>query len=134
MTPLSGSTSTALSRISLPAMAFRSSGIPELRKAIAGKLMRDNAVEVDPDKGVIVTPGGKLALYQIAMTLINEGDEVILPEPAWVTYRPVIELAGGTVAPLSLSAENGFTMTAEALNSLITLRTKAIFLNSPSNP
>jgi len=111
-----------------------SSGIPELRKAIAGKLMRDNAVEVDPDKGVIVTPGGKLALYQIAMTLINEGDEVILPEPAWVTYRPVIELAGGTVAPLSLSAENGFTMTAEALNSLITLRTKAIFLNSPSNP
>jgi aspartate aminotransferase len=111
-----------------------SSGIPELRKAIAKKLVQDNGVEVDPEKGIIVTPGGKLALYQVAMTLINEGDEVILPEPAWVTYPPVIELPGGTVVRLNLKAENGFTMTAGALNSLITPRTKAIFLNSPSNP
>lgn len=111
-----------------------SSGIPELRKAIARKLMQDNGVEADPEKGIIVTAGGKLVLYQIAMTLLNEGDEVILPEPAWVTYRPVIELAGGKVVPLNLTADNGFTLSAAALTSLITPRTKAIFLNSPSNP
>src|SRR5512133_647989 len=111
-----------------------STGIPELRKAIADKLLNDNKVEVDPDKGVIVTPGGKLALYQVAMAMINEGDEVILPEPAWVTYRPVIELAGGTVVPIVLRVENGFAITAEMLSKAITPKTKAIFLNSPSNP
>lgn len=111
-----------------------SSGIPELRRAIAKKLLVDNGVEVDPDKGVIVTPGGKLALYATAMTLLNEGDEAILPEPAWVTYPPVIELAGGVTVSLSLYAKNGFSVTAEALNSLITPRGKAIFLNSPNNP
>ena len=111
-----------------------STGIPELRKAIAQKLAADNGVDVDPDKGIIVTTGGKLALYQIAMALINDGDEVILPEPAWVTYRPVIELAGGTVVPLDLTVENGFTITADMLGAAITPKTKAIFLNSPSNP
>ncbi len=111
-----------------------STGIPELRKAIANKLLKDNKVEVDPDKGVIVTPGGKLALYQTAMAMINEGDEVVLPEPAWVTYRPVIELAGGIVVPMVLTVENGFTITPEMLSAAITPKTKAIFLNSPSNP
>ena len=111
-----------------------SSGLPELRKAIARKLSQDNGVEVDPDKGIIVTPGGKLALYATLLTLINEGDEVILPEPAWVTYRPIVQLGDGVTVPLSLTAENGFQLTAEALNSLITPRTKAIVLNTPSNP
>ncbi|HEX9017337.1 MAG TPA: pyridoxal phosphate-dependent aminotransferase [Chloroflexota bacterium] len=111
-----------------------SSGIPELRKAIAQKLAAENGVEADPDRGIIVTTGGKLALYQIAMTLLNEGDEVLLPEPAWVTYRPVIELAGGKVVPLELKVENGFSITREMLSAAITPRTKVIFLNSPSNP
>src|SRR5512133_3652829 len=111
-----------------------SSGIPELRKAIAQKLATDNGIDADPDKGIIVTPGGKLALYQVAMAMINEGDEIILPEPAWVTYRPVIELAGGTVVPLNLTVENGFAVTAEMLAAAITPKTKAIFLNTPSNP
>lgn len=111
-----------------------STGIPELRKAIASKLASENGVDIDTDKGIIVTSGGKLALYQIAMTLINEGDEIILPEPAWVTYRPLIEMAGGKVVPLNLTAANGFSLTAQALNALVTPRTKAIFLNSPCNP
>ncbi len=111
-----------------------SSGIPQLRKAIAQKLARDNGVEVDPDKGIIVTSGGKLALYATLMALINEGDEIILPEPAWVTYRPIIQLAGGTTVPLNLTAENGFSLTAEMLKATVTPRTKAIVVNSPSNP
>ncbi len=111
-----------------------SSGIPQLRKAVAQKLARDNGVEADPDKGIIVTSGGKLALYATLMALINEGDEVILPEPAWVTYRPVIQLAGGTTVPLNLTAENGFSLTAEMLKAVITPRSKALVLNSPSNP
>ena len=111
-----------------------SSGIPELRRAIANKLARENGVQVDPDKGVIVTPGGKLALYATVLALVDEGDEVILPEPAWVSYRPIVQLAGGTTVPLNLTAENGFALKAEALNALITPRTKAIILNSPCNP
>lgn len=111
-----------------------SSGLPDLRKAIARKLAQDNGVEVDPDRGIIVTPGGKLALYAALLALVNEGDEVILPEPAWVTYPPIVYLGGGVTVPLSLTAENGFKLTAEALNGLISPRTKAIIINSPSNP
>ena len=111
-----------------------SSGIPQLRKAIARKLAQENGVEVDPDKGIIVTPGGKLALYATVMALLNEGDEVILPEPAWVTYRPVIQLAGGTTVPLNLTAENGFSITDDMLKAAITPKSKLILLNSPSNP
>ncbi|MHB0868121.1 MAG: pyridoxal phosphate-dependent aminotransferase [Chloroflexota bacterium] len=111
-----------------------STGTPELRKAIAQKLARENGVEVDPDRGVIVTSGGKLALYCSLIALVDEGDEVILPEPAWVTYRPIVQLAGGVTVPLNLTAENGFTLTAEMLQALITPRTKAIVLNSPCNP
>lgn len=111
-----------------------SSGIPQLRKAIARKLAAENGVGVDPDKGVIVTSGGKLALYAALTALINDGDEIILPEPAWVTYRPIVQLAGGVTVPLNLTAENGFSLTAAMLQALITPRTKAIVLNSPSNP
>ena len=111
-----------------------STGIPELRQAIARKLREENGVEVDPDKGIIVTSGGKLALYATIMAIVGEGDEVILPEPAWVSYRPIIQLAGGTTVPLNLTAENGFTLSAETLEALITPKTKMIAINSPSNP
>ncbi|HEX2987171.1 MAG TPA: pyridoxal phosphate-dependent aminotransferase [Chloroflexota bacterium] len=111
-----------------------SSGVPQLRKAIAKKLATDNGVEVDPDKGVIISSGGKLALYCSLSALLNEGDEVILPEPAWVTYRPIIKLAGATTVPLNLTAENGFSLTESALKALVTPKTKAIIVNSPCNP
>jgi len=111
-----------------------SSGIPQLRKAIAKKMAADNGVEVDPDKGIIVTSGGKLALYAALTALLNEGDEVILPEPAWVSYRPIIQLAGATTVPLNLTADSGFSLTESALKALITPRTKLILLNSPCNP
>ncbi len=111
-----------------------SSGIPQLRKAIANKLAKDNGVEVDPDKGIIVTSGGKLALYAAMMALVDEGDEVLLPEPAWVTYRPVVQLAGGSTVPLNLRSENAFSITAEMLKAAITPRTKLIMLNTPANP
>ena len=111
-----------------------SSGIPQLRKAIAKKLATDNGVDVDPDKGIIVTPGGKMALYASIATLLNEGDEVILPEPAWVSYPPIIKMAGGVTVPVNLTAENGFSLTAEMLNEKITSKTKLIIINSPSNP
>ncbi|MCL1904988.1 MAG: pyridoxal phosphate-dependent aminotransferase, partial [Methanomassiliicoccaceae archaeon] len=109
-----------------------SMGIPELRKAIAEKTVRDNKINCTA-KNVLVTPT-KQALFMIALAYLNPGDEVILPDPAWVSYDAVIRLAGAKTVYVPTKFEDNFCMSADMMASAITDRTKMVILNSPSNP
>ena len=111
-----------------------SAGIPSLRKAIAEKLRSDNGVEVDPNGGVIVTPGGKQALFEAALTFVERGVEVMIPEPAWVSYGPMVELAGGTPVPVTLNPDDKWRLTSEALADAWTPAARILLVNSPNNP
>jgi len=115
-------------------------GDPETRTLIAGKLQRENGIEgLTPDH-VIVTVGGKHAVHHVAHALLDppQGgeapDEVVIPTPAWVSYAPVSQLAGGRVVEVPTRAEDDFLLTPEQLDGAITERTRLLFLNSPSNP
>ncbi|MFQ5399033.1 MAG: pyridoxal phosphate-dependent aminotransferase [Anaerolineae bacterium] len=109
-------------------------GIPPLLEAIADKMARDNSIQVNPKTDVVVTPGGKWALFLALSAVINPGDEVLYLEPVWVSYPPMITLAGGTPVPVSLPAEDNFRITADLLRARITPQTKALMVNSPCNP
>ena len=109
-----------------------STGIPELRKAIAEKTVRDNKIKCTA-KNVLVTPT-KHALFMIALAYLDPGDEVILPDPAWVSYEAVIRLAGAKPVYVPTKFEDNFCMTADMMASAITKDTKMLILNSPSNP
>ena len=111
-----------------------SAGIPSLRKAIADKLRADNGIEVDPNGGVIVTPGGKQALFEAALAFVEPGVDVMIPEPAWVSYGPMVELAGGTAVPVSLNPDDNWRLTLEALSEAWTPETRVLLTNSPNNP
>jgi aspartate aminotransferase len=111
-----------------------SAGIPALRKAIADKLRADNGIEVDPNGGVIVTPGGKQALFEAALAFIETGVDVMIPEPAWVSYGPMVELAGGIVVPVPLDPDDSWRLTSEALAEAWTPATRILLINSPNNP
>ncbi|MCC6705801.1 MAG: pyridoxal phosphate-dependent aminotransferase [Thermomicrobiales bacterium] len=111
-----------------------SPGIPPLRKAIAAKLKADNGLEYDWNKEIIVTPGGKASLFQAMLALAEPGVEILVLEPAWVSYVPMIEIAGGTPVTVSLDADDNFRITREKLEQKITSRTRGILLNSPNNP
>ncbi|RLB00762.1 MAG: aspartate aminotransferase, partial [Deltaproteobacteria bacterium] len=108
-------------------------GIEELKEAICEKFERDNGLSYSPEE-VIVTCGGKQALYNLAMALFEEGDEVIVPAPYWVSYPAMIRLAGAEPVIVETSEEEGFKMRPEALEEAVTERTKAVIINSPSNP
>ncbi len=110
-----------------------SAGIPELREAIAEKLKRENNVEYKPSE-VVVTVGAKLALYLIFYALIDDGDEVLLPTPYWVTYEDQIKLCGGRPVYIKLSPQREFKLTYEDVTKNITTKTKLIVINSPANP
>jgi aspartate aminotransferase len=109
------------------------SGIHELRVAIANKLKRENQLEYKPDE-VIVCNGGKHALFNVAMALFEEGDEVIIPAPYWVSYPDQVLLAGAAPVVVSTSEKTNFKITPDDLQKKITPKTKAIILNSPNNP
>ena len=109
-----------------------SQGIPAFRKAIAEKLSRENGLSYDPDREIVATASGKLALYIALESLLDPRDEVLYLEPAWVSYRPLIELVGG--CPVSLSPADNFAVRSTLLERKITPRTKAILINSPNNP
>lgn len=109
-------------------------GINPLLEAIAVKMEQDNGILVDPKSDVIVTPGGKWALYLALAAVLNPGDEVIILEPVWVSYPPMVTLAGGTPVPVSLPAADNFRVTADLIRASVTPRTKAIMINSPCNP
>ncbi|MBE0523491.1 MAG: pyridoxal phosphate-dependent aminotransferase [Methanosarcinales archaeon] len=106
-------------------------GIPELRSAIAEKLQNENNLNVEPGH-VIVTPGAKQAVFEAILAVLDEGDEAILFDPAWVTYDPCVTIAGGTTVWAPLDPENDFNPTDIA--KYITPKTKLIVVNSPSNP
>jgi aspartate aminotransferase len=108
-------------------------GLPELRAAIARKTERDSGYSVSPDQ-VLVCNGGKHSLYNAILTLIDEGDEVLLPAPYWVSYPEMIRLAGGVAVEVPTTEETGFRATLEALDSAVTKRTKMLLFVSPSNP
>jgi aspartate aminotransferase len=108
-------------------------GIPEVRKAIVERHACDFGSDYAPDEAVFTT-GGKLALFNAIQVLVDHGDEVILPVPYWVSFKDIIQYAGGTVVYLETKEAENFRITADAIEKAITPRTKAIILNSPSNP
>ena len=108
-------------------------GLPELREAIAVKTKRDSGVDCTAAQ-VVVTNGGKHAVYNTFQVLCNEGDEVLLPAPYWTTYPEAITLAGGVPVVLPTSEADGFRVTVEQLEAAWTPRTKALLFVSPSNP
>lgn len=108
-------------------------GIPEVRKAIVERHACDFGSNYAPDEAVFTT-GGKLALFNAIQVLVDHGDEVILPVPYWVSFKDIIQYAGGKVIFLETSEAENFRITADAIEKAITPRTKAIILNSPSNP
>ncbi len=108
-------------------------GIPELRKAIVERHAADFATSYMQDECVFTT-GGKLALFNAIQVLVDHGDEVILPVPYWVSFKDIIQYAGGKVVYLPTDEKENFRITADAIEAAITPRTKAIILNSPSNP
>jgi len=108
-------------------------GLPELREAIAVKTRRDSGLEVAAAQ-VLVTNGGKHAVYNTFEVLLNPGDEVLVPAPYWTTYPEAIALAGGVTIALATSAMDGFRVTVAQLEAARTDRTKAVLFVSPSNP
>jgi aspartate aminotransferase len=108
-------------------------GLPELKAAIAAKTMRDSGYEVDPAQ-VLVTNGGKHAVYNTMAALIDPGDEIILPAPFWTTYPEPVRMFGGVPVVVSTDAMSGFRVTVDQLEAVRTPQTKAIVFVSPSNP
>lgn len=108
-------------------------GIPELKEAICAKFKRDNDLTYTPDQ-VHVAPGGKPVIYNALVSTLNEGDEVIIPAPYWVSYPEMVKLCGGTPVIISCGPNAQYKLTPEALEAAITPNTKWIILNSPSNP
>ncbi len=108
-----------------------SPGIPELRRAITRKLKEENKIETKPGN-IIVTPGAKQAIFEVTLSVLQEGDEAILFDPAWVSYDPCIQLAGAKTIWAPTSKDNGFS--PENIGEYITKKTKLIIINSPCNP
>jgi len=109
------------------------SGIPEVRKAIVERHTADFGSNYTPEEAVFTT-GGKLAIFNAIQVLVDHGDEVILPVPYWVSYKDIIQYGGGKAVFLETDEAENFRVTADAIEKAITPRTKAIILNSPSNP
>ncbi|AEH11253.1 MULTISPECIES: pyridoxal phosphate-dependent aminotransferase [Protofrankia] len=108
-------------------------GLPELREAVADKTRRDSGFDV-PASSVIITNGGKQAVYQAFAALLDPGDEVLLPAPYWTTYPESIRLAGGVPVDVVTTPEQGYRVTVEQLEAARTPRTKVLLFCSPSNP
>ena len=110
-----------------------SSGIPELREAIAAKLLVDNNLEFDP-KQICLTAGAKMACFNAILAVVEEGDEVIIPSPYWVSYPEMVRLAGGEPIIVETQESTGWKMTAQQFEEAMTPATKMVILNSPGNP
>lgn len=108
-------------------------GIPELKAAIAHKLQRDNGLTYKANQ-IIANNGAKHSLYNLFASTIQEGNEVIIPAPYWVTYPELIKYCGGTVVEIMTDDDSGFKITPEQLKSALTPKTKMLILTSPSNP
>ena len=108
-------------------------GTPELKQAICEKYKRDNSLEYTPEQ-ILVSSGGKQSFYNLCQALLNDGDEVIIPAPYWVSYPDMVILAGGTPVIINSGIDEGFKISAEQLKSAITDKTRLVVINSPSNP
>jgi aspartate aminotransferase len=108
-------------------------GLPDLREAIAAKTLRDSGLEVGAGQ-VVVTNGGKQAVYQAFATIVDPGDEVLLPAPYWTTYPEAIQLAGGVPVEVFAGSDQGYLVTVEQLEAARTEKTKVLLFVSPSNP
>jgi aspartate/methionine/tyrosine aminotransferase len=108
-------------------------GLPELRQAIADKTKRDSGYAIEASQ-VLVTNGGKQAVYEAFATLLDPGDEVLVLAPYWTTYPEAIYLAGGVTVPVLAGADAGYKVTVEQLDAALTPRTKVLLMVSPSNP
>ena len=108
-------------------------GIAPLLQAIADKLKRENGLEYSP-KDIITSNGAKQSLFNLFAAIVDEGDEVIIPAPYWVTYPELARLNGAIVVEPKTDESTGFKLTAEELKKLITPKTKMLVLTSPSNP
>jgi aspartate aminotransferase len=108
-------------------------GTEELKKAVCQKFKQDNNLDYTPPE-ILISCGAKHSLYNICQALFEEGDEVLIPAPYWVSYPDMVMLAGGTPVIIKTTEKTGFRMTAQDLEKAITPKTKALILNSPSNP
>lgn len=108
-------------------------GFQELKEAVAKKFKRDNDLEYSTSQ-IVVSTGAKQAIYNVIMALVNEGDEVILPVPYWVSYSDIVGLAGGKVVEIETGVEQDFKITPKQLENAITAKTKVLMYSSPCNP
>ncbi len=108
-------------------------GILPLRKAIAKKFLDDNGLNYEPDE-IIVSAGAKNCIYNLCMAILNDGDEVIIPAPYWVSYPEMVRLAGGRPVIVQTKEENGFRLTPDELSAAVSPSTKALMINNPCNP
>ena len=108
-------------------------GLPELREAIAEKLLKENKIKADPETEITVTVGGFAALFSTFQTVINPGEEVIVTEPSWPSYKGFIKLSGGIPVPLQLKAPD-YPLDVTSLEEKITEHTKMVVINNPNNP
>ncbi len=108
-------------------------GMPELKEAICKKFLKDNGLSYEPSQ-IVVSTGAKSSLFHAICAMVDEGDEVILPSPYWLTYPELVKLAGGKTVFIKTTANDGYKMTAEELSAAVTDKTKLIILNSPNNP
>lgn len=111
----------------------QANGIEPLRKAISEKLKKDNNLEYSPDE-IVVSAGAKHSLANIFLALINEGDEVLIPVPYWLSYKNMVEIPGGKAVFIKTKKENNYKPTIEELENALTEKTKILLINSPSNP
>lgn len=109
-------------------------GTPELRRELAAKFKRDMGMDVDPDREIVVTAGAVEALMTIFMTVLNPGDEVIVPAPYFPVYDDQIKMAGGVLVPVPCTIENGFRPQPPDIERAVTKKTRMIMINSPNNP
>src|SRR5207249_932000 len=108
-------------------------GLPELKSAIVEKTRRDSGYEIEA-ANVLVTNGGKQAIYEAFAAIVDPGDEVIIPAPYWTTYPESIQLAGGVPVPVVADETTGYRVTVEQLEAARTDKTKVLVFVSPSNP
>ena len=108
-------------------------GMVELKQAVCDKFLKDNNLKYEPAQ-IVISSGAKSSLYHAIASLVNDGDDVILPSPYWLTYPELIKLAGGNVIYVKADDKNGYKMSASQLENAITDKTKCLILNSPNNP
>ena len=111
-----------------------SRGLPELRQAMANKLAAHNDLDVDPEGDILVTPGSKKGLFDAINSYIGAGDEVLLVEPTWVSYRQQVELSEGIPVSVPLSEEEEYSLSYQRLKDYVTPRSKMVVINNPNNP